>query len=128
MGFARGEFRTLISKPSICGWGLNWQHCRRQAFVGASDSYEQFYQSIRRSWRVGQTDPVYAHVFSSHLEGAVVANLRRKEADAAEMAESLAAETRASVMAEVLGTRRESNPYNAARAVNAPSWLTSEAA
>lgn len=126
--FAAGRIRVLISKPSICGWGLNWQHCARMAFAGASDSWEGFYQAIRRCWRFGQKRSVQVHVFASHLEGAVVANLRRKEADAAVMADALASETRQAVLSAVLGASRETNHYNAARRIQSPGWLTREAA
>lgn len=128
MDFAAGRSRVLVSKPSICGWGLNWQHSARMAFVGVTDSYESFYQAVRREWRFGQSRPVNVHVFASKAEGAVVANIRRKEADGAVMAEQLSAETREAVMAEVVGLKRETNNYNAARRIAVPSWLRSEAA
>lgn len=121
--FARGEARVLVSKPSICGWGLNWQHAARMAFVGVTDSYEAYYQAVRRCWRFGQRREVHVHIFASKAEGAVVANLKRKEREAALMAEALSAETRDAVMAEVTGAVRESNAHNAARAVNVPSFL-----
>lgn len=121
--FAAGKFRVLVSKPSICGFGLNWQHAARMAFVGVTDSFESYYQAVRRCWRFGQTRDVHVHVFASSAEGAVVANLRRKERDATAMAESLSAETRDAVVAEVRGTTRHTNTYNAARLVAVPSWL-----
>lgn len=121
--FAAGRARVLVSKPSICGWGLNWQHSARMAFVGVTDSYEAFYQAIRREWRFGQKRPVNAHVFASKAEGAVVANLRRKEADAAAMADALSAETRDAVMQEITGLRRETNTYNAGRPIAVPAFL-----
>lgn len=122
--FSRGEHRVLVSKPSICGWGLNWQHSARMAFVGVTDSYEAYYQAVRRCWRFGQTRPVHVHIFASSAEGAVVANLKRKERDAAAMAEALSAETHDAVMAEVVGnTRRETNTYNAGRRVAVPAFL-----
>lgn len=127
-GWMRRERPVMISKPSIMGWGINAQHCSNMMFVGIGDSFEMFYQAVRRVWRFGQQHPVHIHVFASHLEGAVVANLKRKEADAREMAESLAAETRAAVVESVIGTSRETNPYNARKAVKAPAWLQSEAA
>lgn len=125
--FSEGRVRVLVTKASICGWGLNWQHCDRAAFVGVTDSYEAFYQALRRLWRFGQRRPVHAHVFASKAEGAVVANLRRKEADATAMAESLSAETRDAVMAEVTGLRRETNTYNAGQRVAVPPFLRSAA-
>lgn len=87
--FARGETRVLITKPSICGWGMNWQHCADTCFVGLNDSFEQVFQAVRRFWRFGQSKPVNVHFVASEIEGAVVANLRRKEADAARMVASM---------------------------------------
>lgn len=121
--FAHGRARVLISKPSICGFGLNWQHCARMAFVGVTDSFESYYQAVRRCWRFGQIRPVEVHVFASQLEGAVLANLKRKEADALAMAESLASETGAAVRESVLGSIRTMNSYNAARAVTLPAFM-----
>lgn len=121
--FAAGKSRVLVSKPSICGWGLNWQHSARMAFVGVTDSYEAYYQAVRRCWRFGQSRDVQVHIFSSKAEGAVVANLKRKEREAGQMAESLSAETRDAVMAEVTGLTRSTNAHNAARAVTVPQFL-----
>ncbi len=86
LGFADGQFRVLVTKPSIAGYGMNWQHCPNTAFVGLSDSWEKWYQAIRRVWRFGQKKPVHCHVITSEAEGAVVKNIQRKEADAARMA------------------------------------------
>ncbi len=121
--FANGEARVLVSKPSICGWGLNWQHANRMAFVGVTDSYEAYYQAVRRCWRFGQKREVHVHIFASKAEGAVVANLKRKERDAAQMADALSAETHDAVMAEVTGTSRQTNSYNAHQRVVVPSFL-----
>ena len=123
MAFANGDARVLVSKPSICGWGLNWQHAARMAFVGVTDSYEAYYQAVRRCWRFGQTREVHVHIFASTAEGAVVANLKRKERDAGAMADALSAETREAVMQEVTGSHRETNDYNADKPVVAPAWL-----
>ncbi|HAN91234.1 MAG TPA: helicase, partial [Nitrospira sp.] len=71
LGFASGKYRVLITKPSIAGFGMNWQHCARMAFVGLSDSYEKYYQAIRRCWRFGQARPVTAYVVTSSSEGAI---------------------------------------------------------
>ena len=120
--FSRGEVRVLVSKPSICGWGLNWQHCRRQAFVGVTDSWEAYFQAVRRSWRFGQTEPVDVHVFASEAEGAVVKNLARKEADALAMAEELSRETSSVVRDAVGGSVRTVNAY-APGAIKIPGWL-----
>ena len=122
--FAEGRTRVLVSKPSICGWGLNWQHSARMAFVGVTDSFESYYQAVRRCWRFGQSRAVDVHLFSSSQEGAVASNLRRKERDAKEMAESLSAETADAVFAEVVGeATRETNSHDADKRVRVPSFL-----
>lgn len=84
-GFADETYRVIVSKPSIAGFGLNWQHCAHMAFVGLSDSFEQFFQAVRRCWRFGQTQPVTVHVITADAEGAVVRNIERKERQAAHM-------------------------------------------
>lgn len=89
IGFADGEIRVLITKPSIAGFGMNFQRCHNMAFVGLSDSYEQFYQAVRRCWRFGQTETVEVYVITAETEGAVVSNIKRKERDAMEMAENM---------------------------------------
>ncbi len=126
--FAEGATRVLVSKPSICGFGLNWQHCARVAFVGVTDSFEAYYQAVRRCYRFGQARPVHVHVYASELEGRVVANLQRKEKDAQSMASELSTWTRASVLAEVRGLTRTTNAYNPTERMRVPSWLVSETA
>ena len=123
MDFAHGRIRVLVTKPSIAGFGLNWQHCARMAFVGVTDSWEAYYQAVRRCWRFGQKRPVDVHIFSSEQEGAVVANLKRKEEDARRMSDALASEVMESVRSELLGVTRETNIYNANKRVVVPSFL-----
>jgi hypothetical protein len=89
--FIRGDIRVLVSKPKILGFGLNFQHCHQMAFVGMSDSYEAYYQCIRRCWRFGQTKPVDAWIVVSEAERLVVENVRRKEAAASDLARDLMA-------------------------------------
>jgi DNA modification methylase len=89
--FSAGSARVLVTKPTIAGFGMNWQHCNKVIFAGLSDSYEQFYQAIRRCWRFGQVNPVDVHIVTADTEGAVVENIKRKEADAARMAERMVA-------------------------------------
>lgn len=121
--FAAGRIRVLVTKPSIAGFGLNWQHCARMAFVGVTDSFEAYYQAVRRCWRFGQRRDVHVHVFASSAEGAVVANLKRKERDALAMAESLSQETHGAVLESVTGTARQTNTYDAHKRVTVPTWL-----
>jgi DNA modification methylase len=80
---------VLITKPSIAGFGLNFQHCARMIFCGIGDSYEQYYQAIRRCWRFGQTRPVHAFIVMSDPEQHIYANVLRKERDAIDAAESM---------------------------------------
>ena len=89
LDFANGKTRVLISKASIAGFGMNLQHCSQMAFVGLSDSYEQFYQSVRRCYRFGQESEVHAHIITADTEGAVVKNIERKERDAMKMADGM---------------------------------------
>lgn len=89
LGFSEGRYRVMISKPSICGWGMNWQHCANVAFVGLSHSYEQYYQAIRRSWRFGQRQQVNVYVITSTADGSVVQSIQRKEEQATAMFENI---------------------------------------
>lgn len=121
--FAEGRIRVLITKPSIAGFGLNWQHCARMAFVGVTDSFEAYYQAVRRCWRFGQDKQVNVHVFASEAEGAIVANLKRKEKDALAMSESLSAETKDAVFASIKSAMKQTNDYKASTQVRVPSFL-----
>jgi hypothetical protein len=96
LAFADGAIRVLVSKPSLAAFGLNWQHCARMAFVGLSDSYEAYYQAIRRCYRYGQTRRVVAHIVLSDLEGQIAANVLRKEREAGAVMDQLVREMRAS--------------------------------
>jgi hypothetical protein len=79
IGFSNGDIKRLITKPSIAGFGLNWQHCHNVIFIGLSDSYEKYYQAIRRVWRFGQQNQVKVFVISTNLEIDVLTNIKRKE-------------------------------------------------
>ena len=95
LGFADGRFTRLVTKPSLAAFGLNWQHCARVVFVGLSDSYEAYYQAIRRCYRYGQTRVVDVHIVLSRLESQIADNVRRKENDAAMVAEQMVRAMRA---------------------------------
>lgn len=94
VAFTEGRCRVLVTKPSIAGHGLNWQHCARMAFVGLSFSYERFYQAIRRCWRYGQTRPVKVHVAMADTESALWQNVSRKADDHAGMKAQMVAAMR----------------------------------
>lgn len=89
LGFAHGEFRVLVTKPKIAALGLNFQRCADMAFVGINDSYEQYYQMIRRCYRYGQTRPVNAHIVISHIEAQIAENVARKETQANRLIDTL---------------------------------------
>lgn len=123
LGFADGRYRVLISKPQICGFGLNYQHCARMAFVGPSHSYEQTYQAIRRCWRFGQRRAVEVHTACAENEQAVVQSMRRKEADADRLAEETQQYVGPAMRAAMGATERRWNPYNPALPMEIPTWL-----
>ena len=102
LGFADGKIATLITKPSIASMGLNWQHCARMAFVGLSDSYEQYYQAIRRCYRYGQHRVVEAHVILSELERQIAVNIARKEREASTITARLVEAMQAARRTEIL--------------------------
>lgn len=76
--FTTGRVRVIITKPSIAGMGLNWQHCHNVAFVGLSYSFEDFYQALRRSYRFGQKKPVNAYIIQAATEGAILQAVQAK--------------------------------------------------
>lgn len=89
IGFAHGDVNVLISKPKIAGYGMNWQHCARMAFVGLDDSFEKFYQAVRRCYRFGQKREVQVHIFTAENEGQILANIKRKELQHHEMSANM---------------------------------------
>lgn len=127
-GFTSGRIRVLVTKPSIAGFGLNFQHCARMAFVGLSYSFESYYQAVRRCWRFGQSRAVDAHIITSDIEGSVLATIKRKQSQAIEVAEQMSVYTREHVQREVRGAIRETNTYNPMKTMTLPSWLRSEVA
>lgn len=88
-GFLSGAHRVIVSKPKVCGFGMNFQHCHKMAFVGLSDSWESYYQCIRRCYRFGQTKEVEAHIVLSELEREIYTNVMRKEKQATTMSREL---------------------------------------
>ena len=91
MGFLSGDHRVLVSKVRIAGFGMNFQHCANMIFVGLSDSWEQYYQAVRRCWRYGQKNPVNVYIITADIEGMVIENIRRKDDQAERMMAEMAA-------------------------------------
>jgi len=121
--FVEGRIRVLVTKPSVAGFGMNFQHCADCGFVGLNDSFEQVYQAIRRFWRFGQTKPVNVHFVAAETEGAVVANLKRKEADAERMAAAMVMHTASISSANVRGVVRDTPDYNPKNKMIIPNWI-----
>jgi hypothetical protein len=112
--FQQGDIRVLITKPSIAGFGLNWQHCAHQTFF-PSHSFEQWYQAIRRCWRFGQTKPVVVDVVTTEGEQRVLGNLQAKSQAADKMFDHLVL-----LMANELNIETKNEMT---KAENVPSWL-----
>jgi hypothetical protein len=121
--FSDGKIRHLVTKPSLAGFGMNWQHCNLTGFVGLNDSFEQFYQAVRRFWRFGQTKQVDCHIIASELEGATVANIKRKEADADRMAAAMVMHMADLSSEAVRGSVRDVPDYNPQFPVQLPTFL-----
>lgn len=77
--FQDGKFRVLVTKPKIAGFGMNFQNAHNMLFLGLSDSWEAYYQCIRRQWRFGQTEPVNVWIILSDVERQIHENVLRKE-------------------------------------------------
>jgi len=122
-GFSTGEVTKLITKPRIAGFGLNWQHCNHMIFVGLSDSWEAFYQAIRRCWRFGQLQAVNVHIVTADTEGAVVENIRRKQYQNDQMAAEMAAVMRDFTLAEIKGATLEKTTYCPVETLQLPTWI-----
>jgi len=124
LGFAEGRYRVLVTKPSIAGFGMNWQHCATVVFAGSSHSYEQTYQAVRRCWRFGQKSPVDVHFIRTDTEGPIAQNMKRKEADAARMASEMVVFMAEIQRAEIAGTKRMLNDYRPSVRMEVPSWMS----
>jgi hypothetical protein len=117
--FADGTLAVLIAKSSACGFGLNWQHCSHQAFIGRSFSYEAFYQAVRRCWRFGQTMPVHVHLMVAEGEDQIGRVIERKAADHAGMKAAMrAASKRVRVADEKIRVK-----YQPTYTMEMPVWL-----
>ncbi len=115
LAFSRGEIRALVSKPSICGHGMNWQRCHSMSMF-PSHSHEQYYQAVRRCWRFGQKHDVSVHLVSSEAEEHVVSNLERKERDSEIMFDRI-------VMNMGAHYNNGKSKYNPINKMEIPSWL-----
>lgn len=123
VAFSEGRQRVIVSKPSVAGFGLNWQHCARVAFIGLSFSYESFYQAVRRCWRFGQTREVECHIAMADTERNIWDVVSRKSGDHEAMKIEMYA-----AMARAHETREIKIDYQPKQPVKLPSWIQERAA
>lgn len=126
--FINGKIKKIVTKPSIFGFGINLQHCHNMTFVGLSQSFEQYYQAVRRCWRFGQENEVNVHVITSDMEGAVVANIERKEREFNDMLSNMISATQEITKNNITKTKRIHDEYNPTEQINIPLWLRSMSA
>ncbi|MEN6621536.1 MAG: DEAD/DEAH box helicase [Smithella sp.] len=119
--FANGKFDILITKPKIAAMGLNFQVCHQMAFIGLSDSWEQFYQAVRRCYRFGQDHPVDVYVVTADIEGEVVKNIERKEKEAQLMLKEMVSHI--SVHNDLNMAQNQKTIYNGRVEPVIPDWL-----
>lgn len=122
-GFSNGDVRVLVSKPKIAGWGMNWQNCDTVIFCGLSDSFESYYQAVRRCWRFGQKNEVNVHIVMSDSEESVKLNIERKQADAQRMTAEMVKYTKDILRDDIRSTERQQDNYNATTEMILPPWL-----
>lgn len=120
--FSKENLKCLISKPRLCGFGMNWQNCHNMIFTGLSDSYEQFYQALRRCWRFGQEKPVNVYIIISAKEGCVKENIERKQTDFLKMQSEMTELTKEITKKELCSTCRISTPYEPHIKMELPKW------
>lgn len=120
-GFSDGSVRILVTKPKLAGFGLNFQNCARVAFVGATYSFESYYQAIRRCWRFGQRRPVHVHMVASATEREVLAALASKRDEFTQMREQMFLAARRAKQAKAAD-----GSYCPTVPMVLPAWLTSE--
>ena len=119
-GFIDGSVRVLITKPSVTGFGLNWQHCANTIFVGRTFSYEAWYQAIRRFWRFGQKRPVNCHIIVAEGEDAIGRVIDRKADGHADMKRAMR-----EAMRRANGTTSATKiPYEPKHEGRLPAWLS----
>lgn len=123
IAFSNDEIKCLVSKPKIAGWGMNWQNCHNVIFNGLSDSFEAYYQAVRRCYRFGQKYPVNVHIVISEAEGAVKDNIEKKQADAQLMTKELTKYTKDILSAEIRHASRVTDSYHVNQKMMLPQWI-----
>ena len=122
LNFSDNLIKCLVTKPSIAGFGMNWQQCHNMIFVGLSDSYEKYYQAVRRCYRFGQNNEVNVYIIISAKEGAVKANIERKQEDAKKMQDAMIKLTKKKKKKELQVTARIMTEYVPKVKMLLPDW------
>jgi superfamily II DNA or RNA helicase len=122
LNFSDNLIKCLVTKPSIAGFGMNWQQCHNMIFVGLSDSYEKYYQAVRRCYRFGQEKEVNVYIIISAKEGAVKANIERKQEDAKKMQDAMIKLTKKVTKKELQVTTRIMTEYVPKVKMLLPNW------
>lgn len=122
LDFSNENLKCLVSKPKIAGLGLNWQNCHNMIFTGLSDSFEQYYQAVRRCWRFGQKHEVNVYIIISAKEGCVKENIERKQSDFITMRDAMIELTKEITKKELKKTCRIVTPYNPNVEMKLPKW------
>lgn len=123
IGFADGDFRVIVTKPKLAGFGVNWQHCAHAVFASISFSYEQHYQAVRRSHRFGQTERVRNDIVISDTERSIWDVINAKSAKHDEMKRRMA-----DAMRKAQSTAQTRVKYERPLELEFPAWLKSESA
>lgn len=121
--FSNGDIRCLVSKPSIFGFGSNFQRCHNEIFCGLSDSYERFYQAVRRCWRFGQNHPVSVYIIISEKEINILENIRKKQAQMDEMQRQMTALMKDVTLSEIQRTTRITTSYEPEEDIKLPDFM-----
>jgi superfamily II DNA or RNA helicase len=120
LGFAAGDYRVIVTKPKLAGFGVNWQHCAHAVFASISFSYEQHYQAVRRSHRFGQSETVRNDVVISDTEASILAIIQEKSAKHDDMKKQMAA-----AMRGVQSNTKRRVAYDRPLDLWFPSWVVS---
>lgn len=123
IGFSNNEVKCLVSKPKIAGFGMNWQNCNNMIFTGLSDSFEQFYQAVRRCWRFGQNKEVNVYIITSKQEGSTLNNIKRKQSDYKKMMDKMSEMTIDIVKHNLFDNVVSNSEYNPNLEMKLPNWL-----
>lgn len=126
LSFANGDIKYLVSKPSICGFGMNFQKCNNMIFCGLSDSYEKFYQAVRRCYRFGQNKQVNVYVIISQRELSVLNNIKKKQSQHNKMCEEMIRRTSNILKNEIHNTVKITEDYIVDEIVKIPNWVVKE--